>query len=145
MGVLNEFSEKEQDVGIKFAWESKNPNYDDFFKTFDHSKPTHLVVIGYSFPFANREIDRLILKRLIPGLYDSPTDSSPPVEQSPTTGKFRYARRIDTHIQVPTVEDYNNIKDRIMSLAGIPSDDQRENLNFYHRADPKNFFIPNAL
>jgi len=47
---------------LKFAWESKN--YNTLFNAIESelSKITVLVIIGYSFPFFNREVDRMLFK-----------------------------------------------------------------------------------
>lgn len=47
---------------LSFAWEPENPEKSIINKAIENTSDTHsLVIIGYSFPFFNREVDRKII------------------------------------------------------------------------------------
>lgn len=97
---------------INFAWE----NIEDLKMSQSHAieiikQTTDLIVIGYSFPNFNREIDRLF------------------IESSDFNKIF---------IQVPNVNEFKVIKDRISRIAEYIYDD----LIFTHIDDSNQFFIP---
>jgi hypothetical protein len=53
---------------LSFAWEEElNPNGKSFFQTVKQNvaKTNVLVIIGYSFPFFNREIDRQVINSMV--------------------------------------------------------------------------------
>ncbi|MGI9461499.1 MAG: hypothetical protein ACR2NY_02850 [Alphaproteobacteria bacterium] len=117
-----------KDSGINFAWEKdKYKNFDkEVEEKIGKDSFNHIVIIGYSFPFANREIDRMILNRY-------------------GWRRNLKTRKIDSipdkvYVVVPNEEEFNNIKERIMSLADITDGDR-----IIHITDTKNFFIPNIL
>lgn len=129
IGVLQNY--RESDDGIQFAWENANPNYDEFLKEFDNREEKHIVVIGYSFPFANREIDKLILKRIIRGWDED------------ASNRRYYRPAINIYIQAGSQKDYEDIKERMISLASI--DIGAADIKITRDEDLDNFFIPNAL
>ncbi len=132
--LMDKFILSEADTlseSIKFAWENANPNYDEFLKEFDNLEAKHIVVIGYSFPFANREIDKLILKKIIRG-WDEDLNN-----------RRYYRPAINIYIQAGSEKDYEDIKERMISLASI--DIGAANIKITRVEDLDNFFIPNAL
>jgi hypothetical protein len=64
--VLNFVSEKEMCSALNFAWE-KSGYHSRLMKHVKHmiDEVTIVVVIGYSFPFFNREVDKQIFEQLI--------------------------------------------------------------------------------
>lgn len=77
---------------INFAWEKDNPNQKN---GLEHAKKIlqgtkELVIIGYSFPIFNKEIDTLLL----------------------TEGDFQ-----KIYIQVPTEKEFNKVRSRICNMT----------------------------
>ncbi|MDI9313989.1 MAG: hypothetical protein QM529_04870 [Hydrotalea sp.] len=126
---------------IKFAWETEKPNFDEFLKPFDNYGAKHIVVIGYSFPFANREIDKLILQKIISNNFD--TGQIPRKQYDNNTKKYSYHPKVNIYIQALSKKDYEDIKERIISLADI--DLEADGIKITQVEDPIKFFIPNAL
>jgi hypothetical protein len=61
--ALYNYSGSDQVTAMRFAWENENlDTYKDIKRAI--ADTTELVVIGYTFPFFNREIDQLLLKDL---------------------------------------------------------------------------------
>jgi hypothetical protein len=107
---------------ISFAWEQDNlrlTNSEEILKDSDI-----LVVIGYSFPTFNREIDKQLLKAFF----------TTKIEEHLEIKEISRDKRID--LQVPN-KNFDSIKTRIQSLVG---DDLNKQL--IHRPDMEEFFIP---
>lgn len=100
---------------IYFAWENNNETLEEQLKHFANETDI-LVIIGYSFPYFNREIDSKFFK------YFGPQKNN----------------GISIFIQTPNQDEYEKIKLRIKIFYDylVPDD------VFMHIADCKQFFIP---
>ena len=95
---------------IEFAWESKSKNWGVINSII--LKTNKLVIIGYSFPNFNKDIDTLILHYLPKG-------------------------NCQIFIQVPEDEEYTRIKERILQRGILLKSEK-----IVHKKDRDQFFIP---
>jgi hypothetical protein len=52
-------------LGISYAFEKNKDNFEERLKAFNFSNLSCLVIVGYSFPFFNREYDEIIIRRFL--------------------------------------------------------------------------------
>ncbi len=95
---------------IEFAWEGSKPQYDVIHKIIE--KTEIIVIIGYSFPNFNRDVDKTIFSNCKVG----------------TTHEII--------IQVPEKYEYEKIKQRIQTIKNITDS------AFKHIPDADQFYIP---
>jgi hypothetical protein len=95
---------------IEFAWEGTRPQYDAIYKIMENSDI--VVIIGYSFPNFNREVDKTIFY------------------------KYHPKPNKEIIVQVPDIYEYEKIKQRIQTIKPI-SDSV-----FKHIPDKDQFYIP---
>lgn len=109
-GNVNDYSNN-----INFAWEreklqSKAPNTSSNFLFYSDI----IVIIGYSFPNFNREVDEILFARV----------------------KNKSMRDSSIYIQVPEKEEYLKIKERIQTIIKL------DESCFKHISDADQFYIP---
>ena len=95
---------------------------------------TDIVIIGYSFPFSNRKIDKIVLEKIFRRLTLT-TNAWSDADYTP----------INIAIQVPDKTSYNNIKEAVESiLLGIKPHEKeiKEYYTITHKQDTESFFIP---
>ncbi len=111
-------SKKDTSNILSYSWEkSENIEYDNALRSY--SDTDVLVVIGYSFPFFNRKIDRIILQSMINGNLKK--------------------------IYVQDKSNAENIKQRIYSVIGEDSFNKKSNIHIIPISDCDNFYIPYEL
>jgi hypothetical protein len=119
--IINYYKSNNEN-NINFAWEKDDLKLSNSEKILMDSDI--LVVIGYSFPTFNREVDKRLLKAFFTNKMD---------DYMEIKGIDRN-KRID--LQVPH-KNFDSIKTRIQSLVGDELSNQ-----LVHRPDIEEFFIP---
>ena len=95
---------------IRFGWEKVKTNYDEVFKIL--SNTDILVIIGYSFPNFNRELDNKLFSHIL------------------------NPHNIEIIIQVPEKEEFEKIKQRILLMNEYISRN-----SFTHFPDKDQFYV----
>lgn len=104
---------------LSYSWENAGSE-EEYYKVLrSYSDTDVLVVIGYSFPFFNRKIDRIILQSMINGNLKK--------------------------IYVQDKSNAENIKQRIYSVIGEDSFNKKSNIHIIPISDCDNFYIPYEL
>ncbi|MDI9325268.1 MAG: hypothetical protein QM526_00570 [Alphaproteobacteria bacterium] len=129
--IMYEIGKRERS-SIRFTWE---PDGLEEINTWIDTKNANirysdLIVIGYSFPFSNKDVDQKIIDRIVKNCgINNDTDRT---------------KYLNIHIQVPDPNEFEIIKQKIMNF--LPSIELiKPNVKFHHQQDEKNFFIPNNV